>query len=105
MRCLSIDTGENIAGGFCLCNQLSACLAQDIDSNIDDGGNIAAGFITCKQISSCKASDIDAVGAGNAYGFSNCSYGVALYTDETCITCTFINAGTDEYSCPTGLTP
>jgi hypothetical protein len=93
-------TGTGNAYGFYSCNQISSCTATDIDSS----GNIACGFHNCDQISSCTATDIDAPLA-TAYGFYYCHYGVALYTTETCAGNAFINANTDEFSCPTGLTP
>lgn len=97
---VDIYSNSGIAAGFVGCEQLCSCIAETIDANSGD----AIGFSECHQLSSCKANDIDSV-SGNAYGFDTCNYGAAIYTTETCTGCTFINADTNEYSCPTGLTP
>lgn len=95
---LDADSGNVQAFGGC--DQISGCYVTDIDA----GSGNAFGFASCEQISACKANDVDS-SSGSAYGFYGCDYGSSLYTTETCSNNTFINADTNEYSCPTGLTP
>ena len=94
----SVNASGHASVGFGNCKQISSCQAYDID------GYNAYGFSNCETLSSCDATDIDST-SGVAYGFFGCDYGAALYTAETCNSCTFINANTTEYSCPTLLTP
>lgn len=72
----NITAAGSTATGFNTCDDISACKAITID-----GTSITYGFRSCDRISACSATDIDSSGA-TAYGFENCNYGAAIWTDE-----------------------
>ncbi len=92
--------GSGDAFGLHTCSGLSSIRVYGV---VTDSGD-SYGFYNCAYFSGCTAEVINS-SSGSDFGFHTCSYGASSYTSETCSTNTFINANTDEFSCPTGFTP
>jgi len=78
-RAKTIASSGQAADGFRTCNELSSCVADEIDG---DDALPVRGFFSCLYMSVCRATDIDNAGAGGARGFDSCQYGSSLFTDE-----------------------
>jgi len=74
----TITSTNDSAVGFGSCDQISGCQAYTI-SGAAGAGDVGKGFSICNRLSACKA---DAISGNVNEGFSNCTYGAALYTAE-----------------------